>query len=138
MRKILFRAKRIDNGGWVFGDLLSNSDNYICGGFTHVILSNNLYYGVIPETVCEFTGKRDYYKFMIFEGDIVRAKKEFYSTDIAVVKWLIDRCAFFYVANTAGTDIINRDPFQSAYKINSLSVEIIGNIYDNPNLIPSL
>ena len=137
MREILFRGKRVDNGGWVFGDLLSNSDNEGCGGFSHVILANNLYHGVIPETISQFTGKRDFYKFRIFEGDIVQAKKKFYSTDIAVVKWLIDRCAFFYVANTVGADIVNREPFQSAYKINSLSVEIIGNIYDNPELAHS-
>ena len=84
---------------------------------------------------CNFVGKYDKNGKPIYEGDIVRSDKKFYSTNLAEVRWLKDRCAFYFVAETVGTDIINRDPFESAYKINSLKVEVIGNIYQNPELL---
>ena len=44
------------------------------------------------------------------------------------------RCGFYIIANCVGTDIVNREPFQSAYKLNSVKLEIIGSIYENPEL----
>ena len=83
----------------------------------------------------QFTGKYDKNKKPIYEGDIVKSDKNFYSTNLAEVRWLNDRCSFYFVAKTVGTDIINREPYESAYKINSLKVEVIGNIYQNAELL---
>ncbi len=85
--------------------------------------------------VMQFTGKYDKNKKPIYEGDIVKSDKKFYSTNLAEVRWLNDRCSFYFVAKTVGTDIINREPYESAYKINSLKVEVIGNIYQNAELL---
>jgi uncharacterized phage protein (TIGR01671 family) len=85
------------------------------------------------KSICQFTGMVDKNGTNIFDGDMVKSDKMFYSTHFAVVQWLGKRCGFFYVADAVGTDIINRNPFKSAYKMNSLKVEIIGNINDNLN-----
>lgn len=85
--------------------------------------------------VMQFTGKYDKNKKPIYEGDIVKSDKKFSSTNLAEVRWLNDRCSFYFVAKTVGTDIINRKPYESAYKINSLKVEVIGNIYQNAELL---
>lgn len=85
--------------------------------------------------VMQFTGKYDKNKNPIYEGDIVKSDKKFHSTNLAEVRWLNDRCSFYFVAKTVGTDIINREPYESAYKINSLKVEVIGNIYQNVELL---
>lgn len=82
--------------------------------------------------IIQYTGLKDKNGKEIYEGDIVRGK--FYS-DIGVVKWMNERCGFFVISNGVGTDIVNRKPFQSAYKMNSCKLEVIGNIYENPELL---
>lgn len=87
--------------------------------------------------VMQFTGKYDKNKKPIYEGDIVKSDRPFYNSKIAEVRWLNERCSFYFVAKTVGTDIINREPYESAYKMNSLKVEVIGNIYQNAELLRS-
>jgi uncharacterized phage protein (TIGR01671 family) len=123
-REILFKGKQVDSGEWFFGSLITGKSPLI------VCNENGYEYAVHPETVCQFTGLLDKNGNKIFEGDKVESEKTFYSTNEAVVKWLEKRCGFYFIADTVGTDVINRNPFQSAYKLNSFKVEINGNIHD--------
>lgn len=67
MREIFFRGKRIDNGEWIYGDLIHAAGNcMICGK------RGNLY--VDPYTVSEFTGVHDMSGNSIYEGDIIKYK----------------------------------------------------------------
>ena len=76
--RYLFRGKRIDDGTWVIGKIVSNNlgvnifcdDNpHECGrdGYIEIIE----YYKVDPATVSQCSGLRDLNNKLIFEGDIL-------------------------------------------------------------------
>ena len=123
MREILFRGKRVDNGKWVEG-------YYAPIGKYHYILTGRLelvpYLGfehflVNPETVGQFTGLTDRNGVKIFEGDIVRygqrGKVEYNSGS-----------AQFTLNFTNST-------YEGFDKIPFCDCEVLGNIYDNPELL---
>ena len=127
MRIIKFRGKRIDNGEWVYGDLLkphtgtrivnydeSEPQPSVCRADFH-------YHNVDPATVGQFTGLRDKNGKEIYEGDIILCKgKHQYK-----VEWITD--GFMMRGDRYGgiTSIKSFLPIQS---------EIIGNIH-NPELL---
>lgn len=66
-REIVFRGKRLDNGGWVYGDLRQYSENHT-GICCHRL---NRTFSVDPATVGQFTGLYDKNSVKIWEFDIV-------------------------------------------------------------------
>lgn len=124
MREILFRGKRTENDEWVFGDL-----RHIFYGecYPHIVDNsnglNNSVCGleVDPATVGQFTGLCDKNGVKIFEGDIVK-----YNGDSGHVEFDKENAEFLISFKTwsAGFDSIYCDR----------NAEVIGNIYDNPEL----
>ena len=112
MREILFRGKRKKGDKrWVEGDLLH--------GYSGFGITNRYYAGssfeVVPETVGQYTGLTDKNGTRIFEGDIVKISND----EIFEVKY--EDGGF-----TAGLFLGDWDYGH---------VEVIGNIYDNPELM---
>lgn len=125
-REILFRGKRIDNGEWVKGF------PYITHGGEHQIRyydseSNieNCSHTVIPDTLGRFTGLTDRNGVKIFEGDIVR----YGDTIHRVVFEQRNGTAYFGLVYAACETL----PFGHYQDLKQ--IEVIGNIYDNPELL---
>lgn len=135
MREILFRAKREDNGEWAYGYYVCLPDVAGSVSMLHVPARNpdesNKTYYVKKSTVGQFTGLTDKNGTRIFEGDIVRHYCKLpvpggeIGTDRGTIKWDSEECFFFR------TSLDGKDKTISA----KCEYEIIGNIYDNPELI---
>ena len=148
MREILFRGKRIDNGEWVYGDLI-HGVGWKEGRLYILPLVKNLAslggcdpldgYNVIPDTIGQFTGLTDKHEVWIFEGDKVAhniATQNNYN--VANNKFFVITFkggAFCLTAlDYVGSDdsITIRDAMvQGKQKGLTLELEVIGNIHDN-------
>lgn len=127
MREILFRAKRIDNGEWVEGypAIYPSGEAEIfkeCGEPPDILLRCN----IDPETICQYTGLKDKNDNRIWENDIVKIENSM-DEGIGNVE--------FY----DGMWYVDGEPSNSLYDIieydDDAGVEIIGNIFDNPELL---
>lgn len=145
--RYLFRAKRIDNGEWVVGCLINLDDD------TYRIATSCLQneadelllvcsYDVDPTTICQFTGLVDKNGKKIWENDVVRFQFDnddcpFPNKDIkkriGKIFFSDFRASWSIAMGKKGRNVINNDLFK--YVQNGNRVEVIGNIYDNPELI---
>ena len=136
MREIKFRGKRVDNGEWVYGDLIQYESGEVS------IFSKKLSkYGyeatemykrdrIIPETVGQYTGLTDKNGKEIYEGDIVKFEDvSGYKDGCASVIWHEDSCGY-YLENDDDNIYDTLYDFTPSYQM-----EIIGNIHENPELL---
>ena len=143
MREILFRGKEKNSGKWIYGDLRHISDGH--GGYILCIVDNtngrnNDVTGVevVPETVGQYTGLTDKNGVKIFEGDIVKGTA-YSATMIGVIVWIDEISSFGvrYVNAPNPTAWVNSSILRCAAigKTDEFAAEVIGNIYDNPELL---
>ena len=146
MKEILFRGKRIDNGEWIEGYYVKTVD-YLTDSAVHLIieLPSAFYprgeiageYEINSSTVGQYTGLTDKNGRKIFEGDILQGF--WYCEGVrAKVVWIDDAATFgiLYSFRKSGEETAWLN--SSWYKFTSESPyfpEIIGNIYDNPELL---
>lgn len=142
MREIIFKAKRLDNGEWVEGDLFRNDNtNYPMTLIGSLILSRNKYtneicidgYGLIevdPETVCQYTGLKDMNGKKIFEGDIIKIPDDY--NEFGHNAGEIYEIYFCY----GGFRLKPKYSKARGYWLeDDRTVEVIGNIFDNPEIL---
>lgn len=134
MREILFRGKRVDDGEWGYGYCyeLEKDRMTISSCIRHEA------YAVNPETIGQFTGLTDKNGKKIFEGDIVHAVYQVgyvgcknIDYGIGVVKY----CASYYGGASYEIDIIGDSGSRVFTASLENGVEVIGNVYDNPELL---
>ena len=80
--------------------------------------------GVDPETVCQYTGLIDKNGRKVFEGDIIRFEKKTYT-----VVWLDEIASFD--SKTLKGERCRPSMNKGTMKVS----EVIGNIFDNPELL---
>lgn len=127
MREILFRGKRTDNGEWLIGHYTEHK------GVAQIwVASDNgqWNYLVDPNTVDQFTGLTDKNGKKIFEGDVLSTENgTFSNTGMGRILCHKGMWTSYY-----GQDALGRDCFDELYTVCE-SRAVIGNIYDNPELL---
>ena len=136
--RYLFKAKRVDNGEWVQGYIVKYG---YTGREKYSIVpeyASDLYSFLIdPSTICRCTGLKDENDKLIWENDILHNGNYF------VVKWN-EPCARFDIVlnNSCNIPIGKWEPIICDWKTNdfkeyrkAVDYEIIGNIFDNPELL---
>jgi len=114
MREIKFRGKSISDNSWVYGDMVRGT----AGMFIYEQETNNEIL-VYPDTIGQYTGIEDMNGREIYDGDIISD-----GTDADLVEWDASLLAFVVTANDG-----------AMYLIDYLFGEVIGNKYDNPELL---
>lgn len=130
MREILFRGKEVESSDWYYGDIFHSSMNVDTTRIHDYINRANV--EIIPDTLGQFTGLTDKNGTKIFEGDIVEYEAGG-KLRIGRVFFSDFRASFSVTAGKNGSARINNDLFN--YIQNRNSVTVIGNIYDNHELI---
>ncbi len=132
MREILFKAKRKDNGEWVEGYYRADPDldmHYICG-WNYYPSENGLErepfeYEINPETLCQYIGLKDKNGKKIWENDIVKCR---HSQSFGNVKWYCGDYIGWCVDDVYDCEQqFDKDMFDTC--------EVIGNVFDNPELL---
>ena len=75
IENIKFKAKRFDNGEWVYGSLIRSTAGvkeraYIVDNFSS--MSDYSVVGIDPSTVCQFTGQKDCEGNELYEHDVIK------------------------------------------------------------------
>ena len=139
MREILFKAKRKNNGEWIEGDYNHFIDGRAGIEHTHQHLGSGIYTRVTievdPETVCQYTGLKDRNGKKIFEGDIVESKftKKPYPVYFGEYSYTNE---YGEEDDACGWYNIEEGKYKTALGCKTdVWATIIGNIYDNPELM---
>ena len=148
-REILFKAKRLDNGKWVEGYYCKLDETTYCISEDyerypvpthHYILheamtdwglpNRFLQFEINPDTLCQFTGLTDKNGKKIWENDICD-RKEKYPEIVAYNKgdWQLDYSYAF------GKEMHSNACNLGFYAYERNCVEVIGNIFDNADLL---
>lgn len=128
-REILFRAKHIHeipgnghlDGTWVHGYLSDKNyiyDKSLDGEFL-----------VDENTICQYTGLTDKNGKKIFEGDILR-----YADEI-ILKTVWNDRKYGFAAQCVKGSVLLKDCKWGLWEFESDEAEVVGNIFDNPELL---
>ena len=141
MREILFKAKRKDNGEWVEGYYRADPDlnmHFICG-WDYYPSENGLErepfeYEIDSDTLCQYTGLTDKNGKKVWENDLLRYSYDYPGSPWLKVKGLSDKDIKYSIGAVFWSD------WRGAWAVcgrgtNRYRVEVIGNIFDNPELL---
>ncbi len=129
--RYLYRAKRVDNGEWVIGNLLLDIEKekpfetFRIYPVDYVDICRI----VDPSTICQCTGLKDKNGKLIWENDImVDHLDDSFPEDATYARVMWDNNGFC-TKEQGSEDILPLDKFDQEY------FEVCGNLFDNPELL---
>lgn len=140
----LFKAKRLDNGEWEIGNLITNVFFRLGQSIPYILCPDKVEYDcfedftegngifeVRPDTICQCTGLKDKNGKLIWENDIVRDEygnfyKAFWQNNYYQFSWICVKSDIFLI-----------DTKWDLWSFKSFCIEVIGNIFDNKELLES-
>lgn len=142
--RYLFKSKRIDNGEWVVGNLITNVFFRLGKSIPYILCPDKADYDcfedfseengifeVQPSTICQCTGLKDRNGKLIWENDIMVAHLHLdndYPEDETYIR-ILWRGSGFYSKEKGSEDIMRIGKIDLEY------FEVISNIFDNTELI---
>jgi uncharacterized phage protein (TIGR01671 family) len=141
MREIEFRGKRKDTNQWIFGNLIEDNHPNVAKVFIHYNSIEDIWkrysVEVIPETIGQLIGKKDIKDKNIYEGDIFKFKfMEELNRSIELIGSFCwndqDLCYEIDIYSPEYPEYVCLSYIDNGQMYN---FEIIGNKYDNPELI---
>ena len=131
MRDTEFRGINVYTNEFVYGNFVNNDVPYRGSRqkVYQIVNEDGIHINVLPTTVGQYIGRKDSKGVKIYEGDILKTK-DLYDTSIPVFLGSVEfrDCSF----------VINQGGFCYHYRWMDYEVEVIGNIYENKELLESL
>lgn len=127
-REIKFRGKA-KNGEWIYGWLIKerSGENLISDGNLYDDFGmRRTFITVDPETVGQYINKKSSNKTKIYEGDIIRTTYEGSLVKVGIVE--LFKCEYILRQGSFAQSI-------PALIRNKWELEVIGNEFDNPELL---
>ena len=138
MRESKFRAQRVDNNQWAYGYYCYNS----LTNKAHIYAfdeKRSYVYEVISETVGQYIGLKDKTAKEIYDGDIVRVFKFINDSDLpedGELEFIQDaQVKMMFTMQLPHWSLVNLYGLEIEYVGWFDRLEVIGNIYQNPELI---
>lgn len=136
--RYLFKGKRVDNGEWVIGNLITNVFFRLGQSIPYILCPDKAKYDcfedftegngifeVQPDTICRCTSLIDKNSRLIWKNDIVNTQ-----CGKAIVVWDKAEWRIKWIKDT----IWRKDLY---FWVNERQCEVIGNIFDNKDLLES-
>ena len=135
MREIKFRGKWSNSNSWVYGAPVFDSEGVAniavseYDSFKNSFVIKN--YHVLTDSIGQYTGLKDRRGVKIYEGDVLqgfadfpKAYEVFYENGSFRLRYLMREGSYF-----------DWGPLHRIFELNGMYAEVIGNIFDNPELI---
>lgn len=130
MREAKYRGRHVETGEWVYGYLIGT--DVIVGDiveFNDEYFNTELWYKVDPETVGQYTGLKDKNDREIYEGDYLQDREAHDEIYYYKVIWSDFMGCFIYEDCFGDKEQFGADDIEWS------QTEVIGNIYENPELL---